>query len=292
MDTSTVLIGVDWGGSNLRAFAIDAQGRAGAQSEIACPALSLAAGGHAAVLDRLIADWRRPGLPVLVCGMAGARNGWQEVAYCPCPADASALAAGLLPVATDIWLVPGVRYDAGTGVEVMRGEETQALGAVAAVDDIMLICPGTHSKWIHVENGQIRSFRSSITGELFDALWSRWLPLAGTAPAQTDWAAFERGLAAGRATPLLSALFSVRAGYATAGLRADEIHDYLSGLLIGAELAACDDMAAGRPRRIVGAAALSARYAHALALGGHRATRLDAAACVAQGLSSIWQRRR
>ena len=286
---------MDWGGTHLRALLIAADGRVIARRETACGAISLGPGEHPAVLEGLLGDWRAHGLPVLVCGMAGARNGWRELAYRDCPAGADELRAGLVEVEAGIRLVPGVKRDsASAGVEVMRGEETQVLGAIAldpAHAEALVICPGTHSKWVRASAGRIADFRTCITGELFAALAARWSKTE--AAAEPAWPAFDRGLAVGLRDPLSSALFSVRSGYATRRLDEGEIRDYLSGVLIGAEIAACRESVDlrpgdGAPTVIVGAPELARRYARALAAVGAAAPiALDADACVAGGLSRI-----
>lgn len=257
-----------------------------AQRSAAVGAASLPHGAHAAELARVIGDWRRDGLPIVVCGMAGARNGWHEVAYAPCPANAAALHAGLVEVEPGIRLVPGVKCDDGGDLrDVMRGEETQVIGLPAAGDELVL-CPGTHSKWVRVSEGKISTFRTCVTGELFAALRPRWQAIAPV-PNAPAWPAFERGVEAGHAAPLPSALFSARVGYVAGRLAADEIYDYLSGLVIGAEIAACADLMSPACR-IVGAPSLALRYARALALCGVAdATVADAEACVARGLLRV-----
>lgn len=293
------LIGVDWGGSNLRTLLLDAGGRVLEHRAAPLAATGIPAGQHKQVLDGIIGDWRACGLPVLACGMAGARNGWHEVPYAQEPADAAALAAGLIEPVAGIWIVPGVRCtrDDG-GVDVMRGEETQVIGALALDPDHIdarVICPGTHSKWIAVHGGAIARFRTCVTGELFAIISAAWRQVMGADIAQpeADAGAFRRGVRIGASTPLASALFTLRAGYATRTLPQADMHEYLSGLLIGSEIAACRDAADGSgPPLLIGAPELAARYVDAFATLGLPTPRaLDAQACVARGLVQVWNAR-
>jgi 2-dehydro-3-deoxygalactonokinase len=286
MTPRPALIGVDWGSTNLRAMLVGDDATVLARRSAEVGAASLPSGTHAAELARVIGDWRGDGLPVVVCGMAGARNGWREVPYLPCPANAAALHAGLVEVEPGVCLVPGVKCEDGDALrDVMRGEETQAIGLAPAADDELVLCPGTHSKWIRVVDGHISTFRTCVTGELFAALWPRWQATAPI-PDAPAWPAFERGVEAGRASPLPTALFSARIGYVAGTLAAGEVYDYLSGLVIGAEIAACADLVPAACR-LVGAPALARRYARALALRGVAVAAVDAEACVARGLLRV-----
>lgn len=292
MTAAAALIGVDWGSTHLRAYLIDEDGSVLERSEwAACGAPALAIGEHAGALARAIAPWRGLELPILACGMVGARNGWREVPYRSAPADAASLCAGLLQAQPGVWLVPGV-LDATDPdrVEVMRGEETQILGAREPderAEQALAICPGTHSKWARLRRGSIVGLRTCVTGDLYAALRERW---PGVEPASPAWAAFDRGVARGAREPLASALFSARADYATRRLQPEELPDYLSGLLIGAEIAACRDLAGAEAPLLIGAPVLAARYGRAMrAQGLAEPSQRDAAACVARGLMRIWR---
>jgi len=292
------LIGVDWGGSNLRAFLLDAGGFILERRAAPIAATGISAGRHGQVLDGVIGDWRACGLPVLACGMAGARNGWHEAPYVQEPGDAAALAAALVEPVVGIWIVPGMRCVRDDGMDVMRGEETQVIGALvldpSRIDGCM-ICPGTHSKWIDVRDGAITRFRTCVTGELFAIISAAWRQVmdGGDAQPEADTGAFRRGVRIGASTPLASALFTLRAGYATRTLPQADMHEYLSGLLIGSEIAACRAAVDGLgPPVLIGAPELATRYVDAFATLGLPAPRaLDAQACVARGLLQIWNAR-
>lgn len=235
-------------------------------------------GDFASALAATIADWPQ-GLPLIASGMIGSRGGWSEVAYVPCPADPSTLAAGLLRVESSsgtIHLVPGV-IQQGPLPNVMRGEETQILGALAAHPHLakhsLVVLPGTHCKWVMVRNGLIESFTTHMTGELFAILRDHSIlgrPARDVAP-QPNSEIFIRGLHAAKlpaAEGISSQLFSVRSLFLTGQLPAEHSLDYLSGLLIGEEirsaLATCDP-ASLPPVILIGDSSLTARYQLSLA---------------------------
>jgi len=280
------LLGLDWGTSALRAYAYDGQGRALESRHSAHGLMNLPPGGFAQALQQLCGDWlaARPDAPVLACGMVGSAQGWAEVPYAELDGGEAALAAGLRPVSgpggRPVHLAPGL-IQRGDLPEVMRGEETQVLGVLqtlGADDESLLIgLPGTHSKWVWVRRGVVQRFCSFMTGEIFAALrghtiLGRTLP-AGHDASTFDAPAFERGLAvaaqpAGR-LGLLSNAFSMRSLFLTGALAAEAQFDYLSGLLIGHELAGLQAgflPADAPPPRLVlcGSDALCERYALAL----------------------------
>lgn len=286
LPAETQMIGLDWGSSSLRAMLIDGQGRVLLTRQSAQGASTLHGGPSAfgAALDALIADWHDSAVPMLACGMVGSQHGWREVPYAPCPADAQALAAGMLQVSwrgRAVHLLPGLRCDSAAGLpDLMRGEETQVLGALALAPALAerccIVMPGTHSKWALVEAGTVRSFATQMTGELFavmrqHSVLGRLMPAALDAAA-VDAQAFAEGVCAAcdhGELGLLHQLFAVR----TLGLSGRQapaaLPDYLSGLLIGHELRAAlptRDMQA--PLVLVGEAALCQRYARALELFG------------------------
>ena len=171
------LLACDWGTTNLRAWALDASGAVLARRDFPLGAARLAPGGVA----RRFADEVRPALhaddaPAILCGIVGSNLGWTLAPYVDCPADLRDLAAGLLAVSEDVRLVPGVRAKGFNGRgDVMRGEETQLFGWLAGdparARGRRLVCqPGTHAKWMRVEDGRLSAFVTAMTGELFAVL--------------------------------------------------------------------------------------------------------------------------
>ncbi|SPU53324.1 2-keto-3-deoxy-galactonokinase [Brevundimonas vesicularis] len=290
MSSATGLIGVDWGTSNLRVMRI-AEGGAVLDSR-ADPrgAGGLASGQFREVLHDVAGDWLNDGLPVLVSGMAGARGRWREMAYLPCPAGVADLASAVASPddAPHVSIVPGVAvFEDGRLQDLIRGEETQVFG-LDAPDDAVVVGPGTHSKWIRTADGRITDFRTFMTGELFAAIRKGTILGAEMGESGVDDEAFAAGVERSLRDPAVTAaLFSVRVEGLAGRLSPASSADYLSGLLIGAEVAAQAD-ANARPVILIGAEALSRRYAAALEQGGFRDVRIaDGAAATAKGLWRI-----
>ena len=279
MAASPVLLGIDWGTSSLRGALLDERGRALVQRESPQGLLHVPAGAWARVFEEAFADWlaRHPGLPVLMCGMVGSRQGWVEAPYCACPARAADLAARLAWVQPGrIAIVPGLWCEADGMPDVMRGEETQTLGALqllglGSAAAVTLVLPGTHSKWVRVREGCVTGFATQMSGECY-ALMRRQSILARTLPADEppfDGDAFDAGIdRAGATGGLLHHLFGVRSLALVDRRDAPGLASYLSGLVIGEELRA-QPLPAGAEVVVVGSALLAARYARALARRGH-----------------------
>lgn len=290
MSSATGLIGVDWGTSNLRVMRI-AQGGAVLDSR-SDPrgAGGLAPNEFHGVLTEVARGWLDDGMPVLISGMAGARGRWREMAYLPCPAGVADLATAVASPddAPHVSIVPGVAaFEDGRLQDVIRGEETQVFG-LNAPDDAVVVGPGTHSKWIRTAGSRITDFRTFMTGELFAAIRNGTILGAEMGEPGVDDDAFAAGVERSLRDPALTAaLFSVRVEGLAGRLSAASSADYLSGLLIGAEVAAQAD-ANHRPVILIGAEALSRRYAAALAQGGFHDVRVtDGAAATAKGLWRI-----
>ena len=271
-DKTPALISVDWGTSSFRAYLAANDGAALAEIPSGEGALSLAPGTHGPYLAERLAAWRQewPGLPVVLSGMVGSRQGWVEAPYAACPAGAEEIAAATLrvpaPGIDNVWLVPGLSaIDSRGAPDVMRGEEVQILGALAAAgaSDGLFVLPGTHSKWARVESGRILGFETFMTGEIFAVLKShsilgRMMEPSDAAPG----AGFARGVAAGagleHAGDLLHAAFATRTFGLFGALPPTELADYLSGLLSGAELAS--GARGAKAATVIGSAALTGRY--------------------------------
>ena len=278
------LLAVDWGTSALRGALLAADGTVLAEHAAPRGLLSVAPGAWAAAFEAEFGAWRaaHPGLPCLMAGMVGSRQGWVESPYCACPAGLADLAAQLCWLPADdthagrIAIVPGLCTDRGGIPDVMRGEETQVFGALRLLglqgaDQVTLVLPGTHSKWVTVQQGRITGFATHMTGEVYallrqQSILARLLP---TDDSGWDAEAFDAGVACA-ALPggLLHHLFSVR----TLGLferaAGPALASRLSGLLIGEELRA-QAPPSGQPIVLVGSPALTQRYRHALARRGH-----------------------
>lgn len=237
-------------------------------------------GNFAGVFEREVGVWLG-GVPVLASGMIGSRQGWLEAPYCPCPAGSTEIASALVPhpARPELHFVPGLSLIGTDGVpDVIRGEETQILGAVGDAPGPMLaVLPGTHSKWVLIEAGKIVWFATFMTGEVFGVLKDHSILGRLMQGERADEAAFRRGLdyaheGGGR---LLKQLFSARTLGLFEQLPSESIAAYLSGLLIGHEIdeaLACLDH---RPDDVtlIGESALTASYVTALEASGLNAVR-------------------
>ncbi len=284
------LIGLDWGTSNLRVMRIAPGGHVLATRSDARGAGNLGPSDFPVVLAEVAAGWLDDGLPVLACGMAGGRGKWREMPYLPAPASLSDLAAGLRAPDDrgDVKIVPGVqRVDDGRMVDVMRGEETQVMGLDLGPGRHRIVAPGTHSKWIQAEPGRILSHRTFMTGELFAAIRRGTIMGAGMGEPGVDAGAFAAGVDRALTDPALTAaLFSVRVESLADRLSPQSAADYLSGLLIGAEVAAQTDDRSG-PVILVGSQTLNDRYAAALSQAGFSDIRVADGGATAHGLWRI-----
>ncbi|RSZ59987.1 2-dehydro-3-deoxygalactonokinase [Massilia atriviolacea] len=259
------LLGIDWGTSNRRAYLAGRDGKCLARH--ADDQGLLAVGGNfAASLASLRARMEvAPDVPVVMSGMVGSASGWQEVPYLDTSVPLTGLPSRLAPVRghPGCFIVPG--YCARDGaVDVMRGEETQLLGAVGrGLLDGWVVLPGTHSKWVYLRGGKVDQLVTYMTGELFSMLAAGGTLAALMACGLDDESAFGAGLQeARRARPLSNALFGVRARVVSNSMAAAQARSFVSGLLIGAEFVAAQGHADGAID-IIGSPALSARYEEA-----------------------------
>ena len=239
------LIGVDWGTSSCRAYLMGRTGQILETVSTDKGILQVESGAFADTLETIIGPWRRPGLPVVLSGMIGSRQGWIEAPYISIPASFDEIAAALVqhPEDADIYVVPGLAQDLpGQTPDVMRGEETQIVGAVGdASERQLLVMPGTHSKWVLIDDRKVVWFATFMTGELFALLKDHSIlgRLMTASDDGRDQSAFEQGLDAATTLPggLLQHLFSARTLGLFDRLPENAIASYLSGLLIGHELA-------------------------------------------------------
>jgi 2-dehydro-3-deoxygalactonokinase len=287
-------VAVDWGTSNLRAWAM---GPAGPLAEAASPEGmgTLSREGYEPALLRLIGGWLREGgaTRVLACGMVGARQGWAEAAYraVPCtPVDPAALTR--VPTADprlQVLIAPGLSQ--ARPADVMRGEETQIAGVLSREPgfDGVLCLPGTHTKWARISAGEVVSFQTFMTGEMFALLSQQSVLRHGMGGEGWEDAAFDQGLAEGLSHPerIGARLFALRAEGLLTGLAPASARARLSGLLIGAELAGARPYWLGQRVAILGSAAMSRAYARGLAAQGAAPDILPAGEVTLAGLSAL-----
>ena len=283
-------IAVDWGTTNRRAYLIDASGRCVEEFEDGKGALSVPKGEFPAAAAEI--RTRLGDLPMLLAGMAGSNRGWIDAPYLPCPADIDDLVKNLVWAGEREAIIPGLSYVGDGRADVMRGEEVQLLGAIATgeVPAEALVChPGTHNKWVVIEGGQIVSFRTVMTGELFNLLRQHSIigDLLQGEVAVND--AFQRGAAHGiENEDLQSELFAIRARWLLGKAEPEACASYASGLLIGSDVKIGltdhkDVMVMGRP-------ALTRLYAAAIERAGGRPVELDGESCFLAGINEIAKR--
>jgi 2-dehydro-3-deoxygalactonokinase len=302
------LVAGDWGTSHLRLFLCADDGSLLARAD--GPGVAQARSACADVLDRLLQPWSREhgDLPVVLCGMVGSTVGWTLAPYVPCPAGIEDLAHGCVALRDErLHIVPGVSCRNRLGApDVMRGEETQIVGAMQLAADLargrQLLClPGTHTKWVLPEDGRVVELLTAPTGELFALLREHSILVGDAATASgadtvTDGAGYQRGLSAAAAEPqadLLHRLFECRSRRLMGELAATDSAAFLSGLLIGNDVAGALKLFASArvPKRVpvIGAPGLGALYARALAAQGREAPMLEGTAAALAGLVRLQQ---
>ena len=269
----TDLIGVDWGTSSLRAYRFAPDGTLADRVEAARGLMTIPPGGYPDVLRETLGPWLTADAHVLICGMAGSRQGWVEAPYLPCPVRPADLALATIAIAfagARVRIVPGVSDRDTDGVpEVMRGEETQIAGIIGGWREGLVCLPGSHAKWARIAAGRVEGFTTFLSGEAFAAIRDGTILGRTIADAPHDPAAFARGVArSGAPGHLLHHLFGVRTLGLFGELAGAASGSYLSGLLIGHEVRAA--MPPGSAVLLVGAPALCDLYAAAAILcGGH-----------------------
>ncbi|GLK71427.1 2-dehydro-3-deoxygalactonokinase [Ancylobacter dichloromethanicus] len=294
---------VDWGTSSFRLWALNRAGGVLAERRSAQGLLAAASEGFEHVLDSHLAALSVPeGVPVMMCGMVGARAGWVEAAYMDAPARLDRLAeqAAQVPSARrPIRILPGIAQRGAGEADVMRGEETQLLALVGDGFEGLACLPGTHSKWVVVAQGQVQRFATFLTGELFHLLRSGSViaPAVEAAAVMNPRApAFARGVEDGLAAPetLANRLFRLRASWLLEGTAPADTLARLSGLLVGSELAgAARQVGTLANVALVASGPAAEVYEKALALAGvpgvvrHDAERLVRSGLHAAALSAF-----
>lgn len=293
-------IAVDWGTSNLRLWGIGPGGATEFSRSSDQGMGRLTRDAYPGVLTGLLADAIPAGtaMDVLICGMAGARQGWLEAPYLDAPADLSHLAAGavspeLSGTSLKARILPGVCMRTEGAEDVMRGEETQLLGLSSLIAGFsgLVVMPGTHSKWATLDGTRITRFSSAMTGEIFDVLRTHSVlrhSLQGDLEGPDRDAGFTAGLNQGLDAPqrLTATLFKVRAGSLLSGRSAPWCAGFLSGLLIGAEIGGQRDWITDAEIPLIGSTGLCALYARAFAVLGARTRVVDATDATLAGLKA------
>ena len=292
MQEAPRFIAVDWGTTRLRASLIGVRGSVLERTQSDLGVQSVPAGGFAAALGEACRPWfaAHPGLPVIMAGMVGSRNGWVEAPYlrCPCgPAEAGAALTEIAGLGCPVLLVPGVDHPSPDGTyDVMRGEETQVFGA--GVADGMICLPGTHSKWVEMRGGRMVRFATFITGELYAALSQSFVARLAAEPddPRSGWEAAGRAALSGGG--LSRTLFQARTQVLNGSMPGAAVRPFLSRLLVDAEI---DGAVAlfGLPSRLHLVAADPQRdlYARALVAHGFEVEMIDPETATLNGLEIV-----
>ena len=293
---------VDWGTSSFRLWLMAADNAVLGERRSGEGMTTAAKTGFADVLEAHLHALQAPQhLPVIVCGMAGARQGWVEAGYVDVPAPLSAVLATATTVPgieRHVHILPGLAQRDLDAPDVMRGEETQLLGALQQhASGTRLVCmPGTHSKWVTVDGGTVSGFRTFMTGELFDLLATHSVlahSLGEAASFDGERPAFSAAIEASFRSPhrATSLLFTVRSGTLLHNLSPTDAAARLSGTLIGLEIAgAVASGSDGQTIRLVASGKLRSLYEAAFSSLDLPFDRIDADEAVRQGLSAAAQK--
>ncbi|MDH4984066.1 2-dehydro-3-deoxygalactonokinase [Aminobacter anthyllidis] len=297
MSASPVIVAIDWGTTRMRAWLLDAEGAALAEHRSDEGLTTAQTVGFEPILERCLAALRAPdGLPVIICGMAGARQGWIEAPYVDVPSSIAAILRGAVRVphaGRDIRIVPGLAQRSTDAPDVMRGEETQLAGSRLEDATRHVVCmPGTHSKWVVVDSGAVEAFRTWPTGELFALLSSHSILRHSigeqSSPVSAENPLFAKAceIALAEGGDFASRLFSIRAGSLLYGLTPEDAAATLSGLMIGSEVATArrQFLHADRSVTLVASGVLATLYRRVFEIAGLEVRDIDADAAVRIGL--------
>ncbi|WP_395663031.1 2-dehydro-3-deoxygalactonokinase [Aestuariivirga sp.] len=285
-------IALDWGTTSFRAYRVGADGRVQDMIAAAEGILAVKDGAFEAALERHIGAWDVT-LPVMAAGMITSRQGWIELPYVPCPASAADLARALHMHTTAsgrrIAFATGLSYRAPNGMpDVMRSEEVQVFGSLdLGVNHF--VTPGTHSKWITTEGDQLLRYSTYVTGEVFAALKDHTILGRLMTPGPDDEEAFAMGVRAALDDPagFLHRIFSARSLGLFGELAPEAIASYLSGQVIGTEVA---HAIRGNPKdaeyAVLASPGIGGRYVKAIEIAGLKVCYGDPQAIV-KGLAII-----
>ncbi|MCQ1060196.1 2-dehydro-3-deoxygalactonokinase [Photobacterium sp. ZSDE20] len=265
---------IDWGTSSFRARIVGINGNV-IETLSNGDGILVSKGHFSETLERNLAslDNYEIGLPIVMSGMIGSRNGWVEAPYTELPCSAQSLSLRLVRIEEylphQLYLIPGIKKT-GDLSDVIRGEETEIIGAIEHLNlsRVMMVIPGTHSKVVTIDNGEISDFKTFLTGEIFHALCTSTIlgSFGHNVDIRSEW--FEKGVNNGLKTQhggdLLNLLFTARSRVLVSDLPESASASFISGLLIGSEIGATDYQ--NRPVWIMGNGKLPQAYQRALSI--------------------------
>ncbi len=293
-------LAVDWGTSCLRVWAMSAAGTVLAASASEQGMSSLRPDQYETVLLAAASDWLAADrvTPVIICGMAGSRQGWQEAAYLSLPVtlpgDFVSTPVKTLDARLAVHILPGLKQR--EPADVMRGEETQIVGFLSENPDFngVLVLPGTHAKWARIQQQTVTQFTTCMTGELFKLLSEH--SLLRHSVDSTEWSQidFEQALCFALAHPngFARRLFGLRANGLLHGQTASAARARLSAEMLALEITAITEAlpdAKNLPLAVIGNDKLAALYCQALQLAGYNAQPCSGESITLTGLYAAYQ---
>lgn len=288
-------VAIDWGTSSFRAWLMATDGTPLAERRSDEGMRHCVTSGFEPVFRHHVSELGGEKLPTIICGMAGARQGWREAPYLETPTRLDALHEGAVPVDidNDVRILPGISQVSPSQPDVMRGEETQILGSIEPGFSGLVCIPGTHSKWVMIEDGAVVAFSTYMTGELFALIAEHSvvsLALDKDVAARPDSPSFAAGLhtAESDEAALTSSLFRIRSAALLGFTEKRDGSSRLSGLLIGTEIAdAIHRYGKQKPVRLIAAGSLAKLYETALTAAGFKTTLADAELASRRGLARV-----
>lgn len=295
----------DWGTSQLRLSLCAADGTVLATKD--GPGVAKLGGQVAEAFSQTVNAWdvEHGVLPAVLCGMAGSTLGWREVPYLACPIHPERITDRALCFDAEgrsVMIAPGLSCrNRLMGPDVMRGEETQILGALRSDPTLglgrhFLCVPGTHAKWVVLKDGVIEDFLTSLAGELFDVLGRHSVLVGSNVSADTiTKSTFERALEQTRMHPdaeLIHLLFQTRSRQLAGEFKPRDAAGFLSGLVIGQDVAGAmrlfrEEVKDARRVTIIGAPRISELYALAMGARGITTQTIDGTAASLAGLAAL-----
>ncbi len=288
-------IAVDWGTTNFRAFLMQGKHCIEQQSE-GLGLLQVEPHRYQETLYQQLETWLKAGpLPIVMAGMVGSQQGWKEAPYVSAPCSFADLAQKAISLTTSwlspVWIIPGVSCQSPYHQpDVMRGEEVQLAGLIAlnAIENCRVILPGTHSKHVTISQGAITGYATYMTGELYSLLIERSILGKALPGQQESQSAFLSGVSmAQNGTPLSHLIFSARTRRLNKQIPEAHIADYLSGLMIGSEMAALTGCT--HPLWCVGSPKLTQRYIQAAEYIGLKLNITNGDDCFIHGITYLYQ---
>ena len=278
----------DWGTSSLRGYLLD-DSKIIQKYSSDLGLLKAQKIGYEKVLDSVLDSFQcEPDIPIYLSGMIGSKQGWAEAPYVPTPVGLEQMKGKTIKPAKNIHIIGGVSHLDGSGnYDVMRGEEVQVFGILEQEPAASLIClPGSHSKWVKIEAGQIKSFSTWMTGELFKSLSENTIFTTQIDSKTWNKEAFVQGVEFAREhNDLGSSLFKLRTEYLFERSDKEHFHSYLSGFLIGSEIR--EAIGVAKEVSLCGSDTLMNSYALALEVFGAESKQFPSDTATIRGIEKI-----